>query len=55
VPLPFDDLLGKKWFLRDMLGTEDYDRNGDDMVSRGLFLDLKPWQPIALQFTRKDK
>lgn len=55
VPLPCDDLPGKDWLLRDMLGTEDYDRNGDDLVSRGLFLDLKPWQPIAFQFTRKDQ
>ncbi|HTT37494.1 MAG TPA: alpha-amylase family glycosyl hydrolase [Burkholderiales bacterium] len=44
VRLPFADLAGKRWRLRDLLGTAQYDRDGDDLQSRGLYLDLPPWQ-----------
>ena len=35
---------GKKWRLQDQLTTAAYDWNGDDLESRGLFLDMTPWQ-----------
>jgi len=43
VRLPFTDLSGKTWRLKDQLGQATYDRNGDAMQTQGLFLDLKPW------------
>jgi hypothetical protein len=42
VPLPFADLGGKTWRLRDLLGPATYDRDGDGLEARGLFLDMTP-------------
>jgi hypothetical protein len=44
VRLPFANLNGKKWQLRDLLSNSAYDWNGNDLLHRGLFLDMKPWQ-----------
>ncbi len=38
----FTELGGRTWRLRDLLGSAAYDRDGDDLEARGLFLDLKP-------------
>ncbi len=40
VALPWSDLEGKIWRLRDLLGTAVYDRPGDDLAARGLYLDM---------------
>ena len=42
--LPFTDLANKQWVLQDMLGTARYERDGNDLQSRGLYLDVPPWQ-----------
>ena len=42
VPLPFADLGGKTWRLRDLFGQATHDRDGDGLETRGLFLDMKP-------------
>jgi glycosidase len=42
--LPFADLGGRTWRLHDRLGNACYDRDGDELQARGLFLDLAPWQ-----------
>lgn len=44
VRLPFANLAGKQWRLRDQLSTAAYDWKGDDLVGRGLYLDMAPWQ-----------
>jgi hypothetical protein len=44
VHLPFADLGAGTWRLHDLLGDASYDRNGQDLQSRGLYLDLAPWQ-----------
>jgi hypothetical protein len=41
--LPFADLAGRKWRLQDLLSPASYDWNGNDLQSRGLFLDMRPW------------
>jgi glycosidase len=41
--LPFSDLRGRMWRLKDLLGSATYDREGSDLESRGLYLDLPPW------------
>ena len=41
--LPWGDLGGRPWLLRDRLGAEAYERGGDDLASRGLYLDLPAW------------
>jgi hypothetical protein len=44
VRLPFANLAGKKWRLRDLFTDAAFDWNGDDLAGRGLFLDMAPWQ-----------
>jgi Alpha amylase, catalytic domain len=43
VRLPFVDLAGRQWRLQDLLGDAQYDRDGDSLGSRGLYLDMAPW------------
>lgn len=51
VRLPFANLAGKRWRLQDNLGTASYDWNGDDLVGRGLFLDMAPWSAAVFSLT----
>ena len=44
VHLPSPDLGGKQWRLGDLLSAASYDRDGNELQSRGLYLDLAPWQ-----------
>lgn len=43
INLPFDDLRGKAVLLGDLLGPARYERAGDDLATRGLYLDLPAW------------
>jgi glycosidase len=43
VRFPFGDLAGRPWRLRDQLSEAAFDRDGGDIHSRGLYLDLAPW------------
>jgi hypothetical protein len=43
VRLPFTDLAGRSVQFRDLMGPASYDRDGNDVVSGGLYLDLPPW------------
>jgi Alpha amylase, catalytic domain len=43
VRLPFLDLAGRSVRLEDLMGPARYDRDGSDLISRGLYLDLPPW------------
>jgi hypothetical protein len=52
VRLPFADLAGKHWTLQDLLGAAIYHRNGDELQSRGLYLDVAPWQRHVFSFER---
>jgi hypothetical protein len=52
VRLPLADLAGSQWRLRDMMGSEIYDRDGNDLQSRGLFLDMLPWQTAVFSLTK---
>jgi hypothetical protein len=44
VMLPFSDLADSPWRLADRMSETTYDRDGADLRSRGLYLDLLPWQ-----------
>lgn len=44
VRLPFADLGNGRWRLQDLTGNATYDRDGNDLLDRGLYLDLAPWQ-----------
>ena len=41
--LPFDEMRDKAMRLRDVMGSQAYDRSGDDLLSHGLYLDLPAW------------
>ena len=43
VRLPFADLADRSARLADLMSSALYDRNGDEILSRGLFLNLPPW------------
>ena len=42
--LPFPDLHGKRLRLTDLMGDEVYDRDGGDLIDRGLYIDQAAWQ-----------
>jgi glycosidase len=44
VRLSFADIGGKKWRFQDRLSAASYDWHGNDLQTRGLFLDMRPWQ-----------
>ena len=41
--LPWGDLAGRTWRLADRLGEAVYDRDGADLSTHGLYLDLPAW------------
>jgi hypothetical protein len=43
VRLVYPDLSGSTIRFKDLTGPATYDRNGDDLISKGLYLDLPPW------------
>ena len=52
VTLPWGDLAGRSWRLRDVLGDAVYDRDGADLAARGLYLDMPPWGYHAFELDR---
>jgi glycosidase len=52
VRLPFADLGGGSWRLQDQLGDLSYDRDGNDLKARGLYLDVPPWQTHIFSLSR---
>ncbi len=51
--LPFPDLGGRRWTLTDLLSTARYERDGDELKTRGLYLDLAPWQHHVFEISGK--
>jgi hypothetical protein len=51
VRLPFADIGGRRWLLRDLLGDACYDRDGNDLHTRGLYLDVPPWNAAVFSLT----
>jgi hypothetical protein len=43
VRLPFTDLGGRSVRLADLMSPARYDRDGSELLARGLFLDVPPW------------
>lgn len=43
VRLDLPDLAGRKVHLTDLMGPERYEREGDELLARGLYLDVAPW------------
>jgi len=49
VPMPFAGLASKTITLTDGLGSDVYERSGDDLLSRGLYLDVPAWKAHAFR------
>jgi hypothetical protein len=41
---PFTILRNQQWRLEDLFSDARYDRDGNDLESRGLYLDMPPWR-----------
>jgi hypothetical protein len=52
VRLPFPDLDGGSVWLRDLMSPASYDRNGTELLARGLYLDMPPWGYHVFEVTR---
>jgi hypothetical protein len=50
VPLPDFGVRGRTWRLYDVINQTDYQRDGNEMVEPGLYVDLMPWQSHILVF-----
>lgn len=51
VPMRFGGLAGKTVRFVDLLGDDVYERRGDDLFSRGLYLDVPAWKVHAFRIT----
>jgi hypothetical protein len=54
VRLPLAGLAGRRWRLRDVMGSATHDRDGDDLQSRGLYLDAPAWQASVFSLQPTD-
>ena len=52
IRLPFMDLVSSQWRLKDQMSSASYDRDGNDLQSHGLFLDMPPWQTAVFSWTK---
>jgi len=52
VQIPWADLEGGTWQLTDALSGATYERDGNEMFSPGLCVELSPWAYHLLQFVR---
>ncbi|MGI5515945.1 alpha-amylase [Streptomyces sp. CA-106131] len=52
VPVPWPDLRGRACRLTDLLTTDTYDRDGDELTGPGLFVALAPWCSHVLSLHR---
>lgn len=43
VQLPWPDLAQQEWVFEDRLTGQAYERNGDELLNMGLYVDLPPW------------
>jgi hypothetical protein len=53
VRLPYPELAGRAVGLADLMGPARYDRGGDDLVSRGLYLDMPAWSYHVFEVTAR--
>jgi hypothetical protein len=47
--LPFPEIKGTSVQLKDSLSSASYVREGDELLERGLYLDLQPWSYHVFQ------
>jgi glycosidase len=52
VRLPFAALRNAQWQMQDLLGDAKYERDGNDLEMRGLYLDEPPWKASVFLLER---
>jgi hypothetical protein len=50
IHVPWDEVRGKTWWLDDALSDATYERNGDELKTEGLYVELAPWGGQILAF-----
>ena len=50
VLVPWDDVSGRLWRLTEAFTGEVYERDGNELRSPGLYVDLQPWGLHVLSF-----
>jgi hypothetical protein len=50
--LPFREMAGGRFRLTDEMGSEVYEREGDDLVGPGLYIDLEGWRYNVFRLDR---
>jgi hypothetical protein len=50
VEMPFPELRGQRLLLRDLFSAAQYERSGDELTARGLYLDMAAWGYHLFQF-----
>lgn len=50
VQVPWEEVRGATWRLVDALSDASYDRDGDEMASLGLYVELEPWGYSFFQY-----
>jgi hypothetical protein len=53
IGLPLDGLNGKTHVFQDLMGPDRYERNGDDLAARGLYLDMPAWGYHVFEWTER--
>jgi hypothetical protein len=53
VRLPFADLGNTFWRIQNLIGDEVYDREGDELQTRGLYLDVPSWKASVFSLTQR--
>ena len=46
--LPWSDLAGRTWQLRNELDGHAFERDGDELQHEGLYVAMRPWEPYLL-------
>jgi hypothetical protein len=54
IRIPLPNLRAQRWRLEDLLDDLRYDRDGNELESRGLYLDVRPWQAHVFSITKKE-
>jgi len=55
VEVPWPAVRGATWRLIDAFSGATYDREGDEMATTGLYVELEPWSYCLFQYHRGDK
>ena len=55
VKIPWSDVAGETWQLTDLLSGACYERDGNQPLSPGLYVELGPWNCHFFQCLRTNK